>query len=33
MDFTLTDQNGQPWSLAANLASGVVILVFYRGDW
>ena len=33
MDVTLTDQNGRPWSLSANLASGAVILVFYRGDW
>ena len=31
-DFTLTDQNGQPWTLSAHLA-GAVVLVFYRGDW
>jgi peroxiredoxin len=33
LDFTLTDQNGQPWTLSAHLKTGAVVLVFYRGDW
>ena len=32
-DFTLPDAAGQPVSLAALLASGPVVLVFYRGNW
>ena len=31
--FTLPDASGQPVSLAALLASGPVVLVFYRGNW
>ena len=31
-DFTLTDQNGDPWTLSDNLDAAVV-LVFLRGDW
>jgi len=30
-DFTLTDQDGQPFHLAEALASGPVVLVFLRG--
>ena len=32
-DFTLPDALGQPVSLAALLAAGPVVLVFYRGNW
>jgi len=32
-DFTLPDAAGQPVSLAALLATGPVVLVFYRGNW
>ncbi len=32
-DFTLADAAGQPVSLAALLAAGPVVLVFYRGNW
>ena len=32
-DFTLPDAAGQPVSLAALLAAGPVVLVFYRGNW
>jgi len=31
-DFTLRDQNGDPWSLSAHLDAAVV-LFFLRGDW
>ena len=31
--FTLPDASGQPVSLAVLLASGPVVLVFYRGNW
>jgi peroxiredoxin len=30
-DFTLTDQDGQPFHLADALAAGPVVLVFLRG--
>ena len=32
-DFTLTDQNGQKRSLAAERGKRPVVLVFYRGYW
>jgi AhpC/TSA family len=32
-DFTLPDQEGRAVSLAAELAQGPVLLVFYRGSW
>jgi len=32
-DFTLPDELGRPVSLAATLARGPVLLVFYRGHW
>lgn len=32
-NFTLPDAAGQPVSLAALLAAGPVVLVFYRGNW
>ena len=32
-DFTLPDQDGQRYHLAALLARGPVVLVFYRGYW
>ena len=32
-DFTLADVTGRPVSLAALLAAGPVVLVFYRGNW
>ena len=32
-DFTLPDATGRPVSLASLLASGPVVLVFYRGNW
>ncbi len=32
-DFTLPDQEGRPVPLAAELARGPVLLVFYRGHW
>lgn len=32
-DFTLVNGDGQRLQLAAALAQGVVLLVFYRGDW
>ena len=32
-NFTLPDASGQPVSLAALLAAGPVVLVFYRGNW
>ena len=32
-NFTLPDAAGQPVALAALLASGPVVLVFYRGNW
>ena len=32
-NFTLPDAAGQPISLAALLAAGPVVLVFYRGNW
>ena len=32
-DFTLPDQNGNPVALADRLASGPVVLQFYRGEW
>ena len=31
--FTLTSQTSAPVSLAAELAQGPVVLVFYRGFW
>jgi len=33
IDIALTDQAGQPWSLATALDASAVVLVFYRGDW
>jgi peroxiredoxin len=30
--FTLTDQSGEPWSLAEHLDAAVA-LFFLRGDW
>ena len=30
-DFTLTDQDGEPFHLAGALATGPVVLVFLRG--
>jgi peroxiredoxin len=33
IDFELPDHEGKPWRLAAHLARGPVLLVFYRGDW
>jgi peroxiredoxin len=32
-DFTLRDHLGVPVTLSAELASGPVLLVFYRGHW
>jgi len=32
-DFTLPDEQGRPVPLAAELARGPVLLVFYRGHW
>lgn len=32
-DFTLSDQDGRPVTLSAELARGPVLLVFYRGHW
>ena len=32
-DFTLPGADGQPVSLAQRLATGPVVLSFYRGDW
>ena len=32
-EFTLPDQAGRPVSLTERLATGPVVLVFYRGDW
>ncbi len=32
-DFTLPDQQGQPWRLEDALAQGKIVAVFYRGDW
>jgi peroxiredoxin len=32
-DFTLPDPLGRPVSLQARLATGPVVLVFYRGEW
>ena len=32
-DFTLLDQDGNPVTLSTELASGPVLLVFYRGHW
>jgi peroxiredoxin len=32
-DFTLTDQAGEPWTLAEARRQGAVVLVLYRGDW
>ena len=32
-DFALPDATGRPVSLASLLASGPVVLVFYRGNW
>ena len=32
-NFTLPDATGQPVTLAALLATGPVVLVFYRGNW
>jgi peroxiredoxin len=31
-DFTLTDQNGDDWTLSDHLDAAVVLL-FLRGDW
>jgi peroxiredoxin len=31
--FELPDQLDYPWSLSGQLATGPVVLVFYRGDW
>ena len=33
VDFTLPDQDGHPVTLAAELAKGPVLLVFFRGHW
>jgi cytochrome oxidase Cu insertion factor (SCO1/SenC/PrrC family) len=33
VDFTLPDQEGRPVTLAAELAKGPVLLVFFRGHW
>ncbi len=32
-DFELPDHRGHPWRLGERLANGLVLLVFYRGDW
>jgi hypothetical protein len=32
-DFELPDHLVRPWGLAAALARGPVLVVFYRGDW
>ncbi len=32
IDFTLTDQNGTPWTLSDHLDTARVV-VFFRGDW
>jgi peroxiredoxin len=32
-DFELPDNDGKLWRLSEHLASGPVVLVFYRGDW
>ena len=32
-DFTLEDSGGEPVNLYSTLASGPVILSFFRGDW
>ncbi len=32
-DFTLSDSGGAPWQLSAHAASGMCLLVFYRGHW
>src|SRR6266542_3595305 len=32
-DFTLPDQLGRPVSLQERLATGPVVLAFYRGEW
>jgi peroxiredoxin len=32
-DFRLAGNDGRPYSLTAALATGPVVLVFYRGDW
>ncbi len=31
-DFTLTDQQGDTWTMSEHLDAGVIIL-FLRGDW
>jgi peroxiredoxin len=33
IDFELPSSEGGTWRLADHLASGPVVLVFYRGDW
>ncbi|MGO9454058.1 MAG: hypothetical protein ACLQDV_23860 [Candidatus Binataceae bacterium] len=32
-DFTLPDSGDTPWQLSAHVASGMCLLVFYRGHW
>lgn len=32
-DFSLTNTDGELYSLPAGLARGPLVLVFYRGDW
>jgi hypothetical protein len=32
-DFSLNDTHGRPFSLAAQLQHGAVVIVFYRGHW
>jgi peroxiredoxin len=32
-DFELPAHDGRPWHLRTPLASGPVLVVFYRGDW
>jgi peroxiredoxin len=33
IDFELPDERERRWRLSDKLASGPVLLVFYRGDW
>jgi len=33
IDFELPDHEGHSWTLSDHLATGPVLLVFYRGDW
>jgi len=33
IDFDLPDHEDHGWTLSDHLATGPVVLVFYRGDW